>query len=174
YTETAPVDGESYYCEVKNFCGTVQSKVASLTVRNEVAFTDQPINITIIDGDDAEFTVSVTGFEPIMYQWQEDSGTGFTNILDGGNYSGATSATLNIADVNMPFNGNRFQCLINNVCNNATSNIATLTVNPLIKIFTQPTNLQACLDDAIDFEITGTSAGLDYVWEYNDGRGTWS
>ncbi|WP_209319789.1 immunoglobulin domain-containing protein [Ancylomarina longa] len=173
YTVGSPVDGQSYYCEVSNGCNSVNSNAAVLTVHEEVAIVSQPIDNNIVDGANAEFTVSVSGEPMITYQWQEDSGSGFTNLSDGGDFSGTDAATLTISGVNKAgFDGNTYRCIVDNGCAVAqTSDEVNLTVNALIKIFAQPQNLKACLNDAVDFVITGTSDGLDYAWEYDDGSG---
>ncbi|MCY1636771.1 hypothetical protein, partial [Marinifilum sp. D737] len=175
------VDGETYYCEVTGIvgsCGTATSEKATLTIIKGIKVT-KPIDLTITDGGNASFSVSVSGEPDYKYQWEENDGTGWKTISDGGKYSGAKTFELKITNaLKAVFDGNQYRCVVNStgaVCgSNATSSPATLNINTVLKIFEQPNNLVACLDDAIDFEITGTSAGLDYVWEYNDGRGTWS
>ncbi|GGH20229.1 hypothetical protein GCM10007423_00520 [Dyadobacter endophyticus] len=48
----------------------------------------------------------------IAYQWQENSGSGFANITDGGIYSGTTTATLTLTGVNLNKNGATYRVLI--------------------------------------------------------------
>ncbi|MGQ1910266.1 immunoglobulin domain-containing protein [Marinifilum sp. RC60d5] len=175
YTETNPVDGETYYCELTNDCNTITSNTAILTVYEEAKYTSQPISISILDGDDAEFNVEAAGEEPLSYQWQEDSGSGYVDITDDATYSGSNTANLKITKANLTFNGNKYRCLLSNICNtDLASAEVDLQVLPLYKILTQPANLQACLNDEVSFEIVGTDTDTpyDYEWEYNDGSGT--
>ena len=82
-----------------------------------------------------------------VYQWQEDSGSGFADIADGGIYSGSTTAILTLTGVTSTMNGNNYQVIIthpNNVCSNITSNAGTLT-------------LIAAVDD--DFSTTPVAVG---------------
>ncbi|MCY1636763.1 immunoglobulin domain-containing protein, partial [Marinifilum sp. D737] len=173
YTETAPVDGESYYCEVKNFCGTVQSKVASLTVV-EILSTTNPGNLTIADGANATFSVTASGEPNYSYQWQEDSGAGFIDIPEGGKYSGTKTAELKITNADKAtFDGYKYQCIVSTsgtVCvPNVTSGIATLTIEAVDKILNQPTNIEVCFNDKVELSVEGKVAGLTYEWMYHKG-----
>jgi len=60
-----------------------------------LAITGQPADQSAYIGGTALFTVATFGAAPVFYQWQQD-GIQFTN---GGNISGATTATLRIANV---------------------------------------------------------------------------
>ena len=55
------------------------------------------------------------------YQWQENSGTGYTNIINGAGYSGATTNTLQL--INPPGNktGYKYRCVIDGA--NSAENI---------------------------------------------------
>ena len=56
------------------------------------------------------FTASATG---TTYQWQIDTGTGYTNITNGANYSGATTATLQLNNLLTSFTGYKYRCVVN-------------------------------------------------------------
>eukprot|EP01012_Entosiphon_sulcatum_P051831 TRINITY_DN7118_c0_g1_i1.p1 TRINITY_DN7118_c0_g1~~TRINITY_DN7118_c0_g1_i1.p1 ORF type:complete len:2111 (+),score=215.11 TRINITY_DN7118_c0_g1_i1:17-6349(+) len=99
------------------------------------AFTTHPLSQSVSIGSPVAFTVVATGSPAPTYQWQRQSsaGGGFINVVDGGVFSGATTATLSISAANTSLNGEQFQCIATNTVNSAasyaTSNIATLTVN---------------------------------------------
>ena len=89
-------------------------------------FTTQPSNTS---GCNATFSVVVSGKTPLIYQWQEDNGGGFSNILNGGIYSGATSSTLTISGATISMNGYLYRCIVTDALNyTATSNSASLTL----------------------------------------------
>lgn len=78
----------------------------------------------------ASFSVVVTANElTTTYQWQlsTDSGANWSNLSNGGVYSGATTATLAISN-STGLNGKRYRCVCSNRRGNLTSTSATLTV----------------------------------------------
>ena len=85
----------------------------------------QPVDRIICANANTTFGVTSTG---ITYQWQVNSGAGFTDITNGGIYSGATSATLTLTNVPVGNNSFTYRCVVNDC---ATSTAATLTVNAL-------------------------------------------
>ncbi len=88
--------------------------------------TDQPDNITANDGAPASFTVAATGAGTLTYQWRRNG----TNVTNGGAYSGATAATLNISATTLAMNGDDFDCVVTDTAGSVTSALATLTVTP--------------------------------------------
>jgi len=92
------------------------------------SITGQPSNATICPGSNTTF--SVTASNATGYQWQLNSGSGFSDISNGGVYSGATTATLTITGATAGMTGYQYQCVVSgSTLPNATSNTATLTVN---------------------------------------------
>ena len=73
-------------------------------------------------GGNAQFQVTASG-TGLTYQWQINSGAGFSNISSFGIYSGATTNTLNISNVPPSIQQNGFRCLINDVngCSDSTN-----------------------------------------------------
>jgi hypothetical protein len=116
---------------------TVSDQAFTLSVTPTGAspgFTTQPASVSASIGDPVVFTVVATGSPAPTYQWQRQTsaGGGFTNITDGGAYTGATTATLTIANATTGMSGDQFQCLATNTVNTsttATSTVATLTVS---------------------------------------------
>jgi len=170
-TVAVPVHGQSYYCVVSgDACSSATSAIAHLTVYEEVSIVDQPLNATIPDGGNASFTVNVAGEPDYTYQWEENTGSGWNTLSNGGKYSGVDSKTLAVSGADrVNFNGNQYRCVVGNTkCSaNATSNLATLTITSVVKISGQPDNMEACLSGAVDFEILGSTTGLTYDWEYS-------
>lgn len=91
------------------------------------AITTNPSNSTNCAGTNTSFTVANTGGG--TYQWQENNGGGFVNISNGGIYSNATTATLNLTGVTAGMNSYTYRCVVTNGCGSVNSNSATLTVN---------------------------------------------
>jgi hypothetical protein len=96
-----------------------------------ISITTQPADSTKATGQAESFavvsTISGTGGTQ-TFQWQlQTGGTGFGNISNGGVYSTATTATLNISD-NTGLGTNKYRCVISATgADDVTSTAATLT-----------------------------------------------
>ena len=84
--------------------------------------TQQPASATVAIGDTARFTVAATGGS-LSYQWQKDG----ADLSDGNGIAGATSATLEIADVQAGDAGG-YRCVVFNGHGSVSSNTAMLGV----------------------------------------------
>ena len=73
-------------------------------------------------------SIKVTANQSATYQWQVDSGTGFTNISNGGTYLGANTDSLIISNLTLAQNQNKYRCAINTTKCSDTSSVTTLTV----------------------------------------------
>lgn len=58
-------------------------------------------------------TVMKAGLPGLSFQWQVNKGTGFTNITDDINYSGATTGTLTLKNIPFSWNNYTYYCVIN-------------------------------------------------------------
>jgi hypothetical protein len=104
-----------------------------------------PANQSVCNPGNASFTVIPTGTN-MSFQWQEQLlGVGaFTNITDGGIYSGATTSTLTLTGAVLSMSTNRYRVIVTGynppslppLCP-VTSNPAILTVNPLPTVVDQ-------------------------------------
>jgi hypothetical protein len=83
-----------------------------------------PVSSTICAASSTTFSIIASGSN-LTYQWQVNTGLGFTNITNGGVYSGATTAILTLTNVPASQNGYTYQCVVNDC---RVSNSATLTV----------------------------------------------
>ena len=106
--------------------------IPSYTPVTDPGIASQPASTSAYPGTTASFSVTASGTAPFSYQWQAtNSGTGtFTNLVNGGQISGATSNVLIIS----PANGNwalSYRVIVTNSLGAVTSSpAATLTVLP--------------------------------------------
>jgi hypothetical protein len=109
------------------------SNVVTLTVNTAPSISMSPSDSTC--QSPATFTV-VAGGAGLTYQWQENAGAGFVNLMNGGPFSGVTTATLTITNATAGMQGYTYQCVVSGTCAPpATSNAATLdvdTANPSV------------------------------------------
>jgi kumamolisin len=127
---TVAMSGEQFLCVVSNSGGSIASSAATLTV-NPVptpppapapvapAITHQPQSESVYVGQTASFSATVTGTAPLSYQWKKN----------GAALTGATNATLVIADAQTTNAGN-YTLFVSNSVGNVTSAVAVLTVVP--------------------------------------------
>lgn len=101
-----------------------------------------PTNQTALQGQPATFQVTAAGSTPLSYQWQRNS-------VD---IPGANSPSYTIPSVRLADSGVRFRCVVSNALGTATSNEATLTVNPTAPIL--------AVEDATDVAIALNSVTL--------------
>ena len=170
---TAGMNGYAYRCIASGTCSPAAvSDCAILTVVSATLVSTNPSSITVCDGANTSFTVAATGSN-VIYQWQINDGTGFANLSNGGIYSGATTATLSLSAVTPAMNGYQYRCLVSNpTCTTpAVSSAATLTVNTLPSIGTQPVSQTICSGSDVSFLITGSGTGAAYQWQVNNGGG---
>ncbi|MDH5475138.1 MAG: T9SS type A sorting domain-containing protein, partial [Cyclobacteriaceae bacterium] len=107
---------------------TSESNPATLTV-NETTITTQPASlVTICGGESTSYTVVASG-NGLTYQWYVSN----IAITDGGEYSGATTATLSITGATTALNGALYYCVVNGSCTAVTSNYSSLQVNGVDK-----------------------------------------
>jgi hypothetical protein len=174
---TTGMNGYRYRCVVTGTCSpAVISNSALLSVVTTVSVTTQPNNTTACEGAATSFTAGGSG-TGIIYQWQQNTGTGFTNIFNGGIYSGTNSPTLSLSPVNIAMNGYQYRCLLSNATcvTPGISNAATLTVNSLPSISTQPQSVIICTGSSNTFSVTGSGTGIMYQWQVStDGGATFS
>ena len=115
---------------------TSPARTVVVTVNQPTTITTQPVDQTICTDKVATFTVVAAGSGPFTYQWQVSTNGNnppWTNINNGGVYSGATTATLTITAPPVSMNGYFYRVVINGAapCGSATSFGVRLTVNPL-------------------------------------------
>lgn len=110
-----------------NTYGTV-----NVSVGTPPSITSNPSPVLVLSTQSANFSVTATGSPTLTYQWQKstDGGSTWSNVTNGGSYSGATTQTLTVSSTNTGMNGNWFHCVATNPYGTATSAVATLTVNP--------------------------------------------
>lgn len=170
---TAGMNGYLYRCVINGTCPpSATSTSATLTVVVPVTVTQNPTNVTVCDGGNASFTAGGSG-SGVLYQWQVNTGSGFVNVTNGGVYSGATSATLNITGATVSMSGYLYRCQMNNATCSAlaTTTAATLTVNSLPNISSHPSSATICTGSNQSFSVTATGTGITYQWQVNTGSG---
>jgi cyclophilin family peptidyl-prolyl cis-trans isomerase len=155
--------------------GTSKSTVAAATIavvpgsQSVPTVTTNPAAKTINAGGAASFTAASSGNPAPTVQWQVNTGSGYTNLNDGGVYTGSTSGTLNITGATAAMNGYQYQAVFTNAAGTATSTAATLTVD---SVTTQPTSQTANSGGTVSFTAATSSASDSVQWKVSADGGT--
>jgi hypothetical protein len=102
---------------------TVAFANLNLTAVVPPSITTQPVSRLAGVGTGSTFTVVASGTAPLSYQWTKNGSA----LADGGNVSGATTATLSLSSLTVGDAAN-YTAVVTNAGGTATSNAATLTV----------------------------------------------
>ena len=124
--------------------------------------TNQPQNITVNPRDQAVFSVTASGATSYQWETSNDFGNTWYNVVDGANFSGATTNTLTINTYNS-LNGHLYRCILTSNCPNQIieSDYAILLVNVVnieemqanFSIYPNPFSSKIYLENAINTEV---------------------
>ena len=168
---TAGMTGNQYRVIVSGAapCTPVTSTGAILTVNTAPAITTQPLaTTTLCVGGGTTYTVAANG-TALTYQWQvsTDGGVNYSNLANGGVYSGVTTAALTITGATAAMSTYRYRAVVSGTCTPvANSNAGALTVNTPISITTQPTaNTNICATGTTSLTVSATGTTPTYQWQ---------
>ena len=108
------MNGYQYRVTVTGGCGSpLTSSVVAIEVRANPVITTQPAApAAVCEGSGTQvMSVTATGYT-LSYQWQENQGSGWNNVVNGGVYSGATTGSLTLTSPALVMNG--YQYRVNN------------------------------------------------------------
>ncbi|RMI14336.1 immunoglobulin domain-containing protein [Cellulomonas triticagri] len=169
-------DGDLYRLVVTYLAGQrrVESAPARLTVLDTVLprVTGQPRDARVEAGEDATFTVTVTG--------RPDPGVQWLTSADGERWSevpGATGTTLTVTAAGPDLHGHRYRARARNVAGEALSEVATLAVETAPTIVEGPVDQEVLVGGSARFSAryaTDGTSGQRRLWERSaDGGATW-
>ncbi len=171
FTSIAAQDGYEARVVFTNAFGTATTNPATLSIISTPVVTTQPTNVTVVAGATVTFTAASVGSSTTTVQWQKstDGGTTWTNI------TGATSTTYSFTST-AGQNGAKFHAVFSNAAGTATSNAATLTVNTVPVVTTQPTNQSVVAGATVSVTVAASGFPIPTVqWQLStDGGATWS
>jgi len=172
FSTTPEMNGYRYRCIVGGTCGQTTSNTVLLTVQSSLSILDDPESISICNGLNAVFSITAEG-TGIVYQWQENRGVEFLDLISNSTYSGVNTPSLLIQNANTTMNGYQYRCVVTGAAGAvAISATATLTVKFPATIDLQPLNQTFCKGDNTSFQITASGAGnLVYQWQVNESSG---
>ena len=129
--------------------------VTTLPIGGEIStITTQPASQIVTAGNSASFSVVATGYGTLTYQWKKD----------GSDIAGATGATYTITSAATTSAGS-YTVVVTNAAGSVTSAAATLTVNVLPAITTQPSSQSVTAGSSVTFSVVATGTPTPtYQW----------
>lgn len=171
-TLTSSHNGNMIRVVLSNTCNSTNSNAVTINVPSNPTIDQAPANTFGCNGGTASFFVTLTNPTPAPnYQWQvsTDNGTTWTDI------SGATASTLDLSGLTNGMSGNLYRVIISNSCGTTTSPSASLTINTVATITTQPTDVTLCSGLDATFTVVATGTGIAYQWQVSTNNGaTWT
>jgi Leucine-rich repeat (LRR) protein len=164
-TAAQPFNAAAYAVVITNVAGTVTSSpTALLTVNVPPSVTALPQSQTVIAGSNVTMTVAASGTLPLNYQWRLNG----TNLVNGGNVTGATAPNLTIFGVQTN-NAGPYTIIISNIAASLTSSPpAQLTVNVPPSITAQPQSLTVLVGSNVTFTVSASgTTPFSYQWRAN-------
>lgn len=123
FSDLQSSDEGSYTCQVYNGCASILSNPAIIEVRANTSIITQPTNLVLVDGQTAEFSVSVSG-ENLSYQWKKNNNP----LTDGSGVSGSQTSLLSISNISS-LDAGYYSCFISGTCGNTNTIFAQLSLN---------------------------------------------
>lgn len=134
------------------------------------AVSGNPPNRTICANTGTTFPITATG-TGLTYQWQEGTSGNYSNISNGGIFSGATTSTLSLSSVPGSKSGYSYRCVVTGTCGTATTNVATLTVLAVAGTISN-TNLSCFGASNATATVTATGGIPPYTYAWSPSGGT--
>ncbi|GEM_PF-4386832 len=150
----ASLNGTLWTCTVSNDWGSVLSDEVLLTVNTIPTVVQPPVDVVVLGGQTARFTVSASGTGPLAYQWYKKGDT--TKLSQDTVQTVATAAGDDTA---------RYYCVVVNPYGSAASYAAKLTVGVIPVITLESADTTVLAGNPASFKVRATgSATLGYTW----------
>ena len=144
-------------------CDTIVT--TTITVNNLGVMGSLPDSVIVCESFNQ--TLTMTAQNMSSFQWQLDSGSGFTNIINGGIYNGANTNELSVSPLDTLLTGNLYRIIMFDECGNGPFMDATyFKVSAPHDLNNPAEDMERCLDD--NSLITVDYNGYNYVW--NNGQ----
>jgi len=169
---TASFNGYKYRCAATDGSGTYSSGPGTLTIGAIGQLTNAFKSIC------SEGTANLTSADiksSYAYQWQvsADNGGSWNNVIDGGDYSGSTNATLAVSG-DQALNGHLYRTVITDGPSHcAVTSVGVDTLHVVTKpgvAQPTPTSLSVCTGASGTISVTD-STGVSYQWQVSTDNG---
>lgn len=161
-------DGFIYRCSIESCPSAIYSDEATLSIGDYPIIISQPQDVTVCTGSNASFIVEATGTN-LSYQWQQRQSHGsYADIFDGGSFSGTSSNTLQISNVDGSLDNERFLCVVSSGECSVNSNNRRVSVQSEPSFSLAPADQTICEgEDAVFSRSASNFNGVvnTYQWQ---------
>ncbi len=159
-----PVSTNSDLYNTSDYTLNVYPKYGTFVVCDSI--TRQPKSLSVKTASNAQFNF-VYSTEEATFQWQNNTGSGFKNISNAGQFSGVSNDTMTVSTVTMANNGNKFRCMISTRwCKDSTSAaMLTAIFKACTLITTQPKAVSKTSGSDATFTIATNDNTAAIKWE---------
>jgi hypothetical protein len=146
----------NYNVVISGLCSANLTSVnAELIVNTIPVISTAPAYQVVCEGNSVSFTVVATG-TVLTYQWRK----GTVNIVNGGSFSGATTATLTIFPTNQSDVASNYNVVVTGICLPAATSI-----NAALEVTAAPgISTSSCVGGSISFSTSVIGPDLTYQW----------
>jgi PKD repeat protein len=165
------MSGYKYHVVVSGCLPDVTSADAVLTVNVGPEITLHPSDVTVCLGDNTIMAASATGTS-VVWKWYVNKGSGFVEVTDDANFSGAATSTLTITNALSSFNNWLFRAKATGICGAPVfTNFGRLNVTnpPTAGVLTAAKAV--CENNDVSFLATG-SGYTSLQWQVSTNGGT--
>lgn len=170
YTPSVSQSGTKYYyVQVSGSCGSVNSDLASISVDPATQIASQSVSSATYCRNVGAQTLSVSGSGVnVSYQWYMNS---TNSTLNGTSISGETNASYTPPTIT---NGTTYYyVIVSGKCGSVASSVATIVVNKITEIRTQPQSNNYCVDGYIPpLIVAAVGTSITYQWYSSNSNST--
>ena len=162
-------NASEYRAVFTNSAGSVMSSAATLTVNYIGPVSPQPQSVTVDEGGTATLTAGAPASPVAGVQWQvsADGGNTWSNI------TGATATTLTLSSVTRAQNTDQYRAVFTNTVGSLTSAAATLTVDWIGPVSTQPQSATVTSGQSASFTAAvNANPAASVQWQVSTNGGT--
>jgi hypothetical protein len=125
----------------------------------------QPQNKNIIVGE--QTLIYVKDSVGQSYQWQINTGGGFTNLSDGNGITGSATSILLFENTTISQDNSQYRCVLTNACGSTISSVSTFSIKLSPKSAISGTNPRYYCTGSNYTLTVPNIAGADYQWLKN-------
>jgi gliding motility-associated-like protein len=126
----------------------------------------QPTDHLACENTVVSFEVITSNDLETTYQWQENMGTVWNNIVDSGNYIGSNTNTLSIANTSVLIDGFTYRVKISNEAYKCDTDFiseeAAIQINPLPDEMLAVGNATICFGETTSIILSNSQLGIEY------------